>query len=108
MPEIAYQMRETIENVEAWGLSPVPGSNVAAPMPTPSMVRITCTTRATTTPARIAPQETRLIMIVWASSVAVACGPSGKEFGVIVVSVIWRPPGLSGPEWRRNEKGGSP
>ena len=71
MPESTYQMPVTIENVETAGLSPVPGSSVATPMPTPSIVSRTWTTRPTTTPAKIAPHETRLIRIVWASSPAV-------------------------------------
>ena len=51
--------------------SRAPGSRVVTPIPTPSIVRRTCTTRPTTTPAKIAPHETRLIRIVWASSPAV-------------------------------------
>ena len=71
MPESTYQIPVTTEKVETAGLSPVPGSSVATPMPTPSIVRRTWTTSATTTPAKIAPQETRLTRIVWASSPAV-------------------------------------
>ena len=71
MPESTYQIPVAIEKVETAGLSPAPGSRVATPMPTPSIVRRTWTTRPTTTPAKIAPQETRLMRIVWASSPAV-------------------------------------
>ena len=71
MPEITYQMPPTIENDDALGLSAVPGSSVASPTPTPSMLSSTWTTRATTTPAKMAPHDTRLSMIVWASSLAV-------------------------------------
>ena len=71
MPETTYQMPEAIEKVDAAGEPLVAGSIVATPMPTPSMVSSTWTTRPTTTPAKIAPQETRLTMMVWASSPAV-------------------------------------
>src|SRR5512132_4555534 len=60
-----------IEKVAAAGLSALAGSSVAIPIPAPSIVSKTWTTSATTTPAKIAPQATRLIMIVWASSAAV-------------------------------------
>ena len=50
MPESTYQTPVTTEKVETAGLSPVPGSSVATPMPTPNIVRRTWTTRATTTP----------------------------------------------------------
>ena len=73
MPETTYQMPEAIEKVDAAGEPLVAGSMVAAPIPTPSMVSSTWTTRPTTTPAKMAPQETRFTKIVWASSPAVGC-----------------------------------
>ena len=45
MPESTYQIPVAIEKVETAGLSPAPGSSVATPMPTPSIVRRTWTTR---------------------------------------------------------------
>ena len=75
IPESTYQMPEAIENDDA---SPFVGFSVATPIPRPSMVNRTWTTRPTTTPAKIAPQETRLIMMVWASSSAVACRRSNS------------------------------
>jgi len=70
MPETTYQRPVTTENVETAGLSAVPGSSVAIPIPTPSMVSRTWTTRATTTPAKMAPQETWLSRRVLASSLS--------------------------------------
>ncbi len=79
MPESVHQMPAPIEKVEAVGLSPVPGSRVAIPIPSPSMLRRSWVTRATTTPASTAPQEILFSMIVRASSAGVTglmCGAS--------------------------------
>src|SRR5215217_7612009 len=79
MPDTVHQTPAPIEKVAALGLSPVPGSRVATPIPSPSMLRRSWVTRATTTPASTAPQETLLSMIVRASSAGVTgliCGAS--------------------------------
>src|SRR5918996_4425049 len=84
MPETIHQTAALIEKVDAAGLSALAGSSVAIPIPAPSIVSRTWTTSATTTPAKIAPHATRLIMMVWASSSMVgrgrgagACTPDG-------------------------------
>ena len=95
MPEMTHQTAALIEKVEAAGLSALAGSSVAIPIPAPSIVSRTWTTSATTTPAKIAPHATRLIMMVWASSsmvgrvrVAVVCTSDGSCTGA-AVSVYW-------------------
>ena len=95
MPETTHQTAALIEKVDAAGLSALAGSSVAIPIPAPSIVSRTWTTSATTTPAKIAPHATRLIMMVWASSsivgrvrVAVVCTPDGSCMGA-AVSVYW-------------------
>jgi hypothetical protein len=64
-------MAAPIWKADAEGLSVVPGSRVAAPMPMPIMERITCVTRPTAVPASTAPHETLLIMMVRMSSAGV-------------------------------------
>src|ERR671910_1260322 len=95
MPETTHQTAALIEKVDTAGLSVLAGSSVAIPIPAPSIVSRTWTTSATTTPAKIAPHATRLIMMVWASSsivgrvrVAVVCTPDGSCTGA-AVSVYW-------------------
>src|SRR5918995_3783025 len=95
MPETIHQTAALIEKVDAAGLSALTGSSVAIPIPAPSIVSRTWTTSATTTPAKIAPHATRLIMMVWASSsmvgrgrVAVGWAPDGSCMGA-AVSVYW-------------------
>jgi hypothetical protein len=94
MPETIHQTAALIEKVDAAGLSALAGSIVAIPIPAASIVSRTWTTNATTTPAKIAPHATRLIMMVWASSsmvgrvrVAVVCTPDGSC--TAVVSGYW-------------------
>src|SRR3954467_6740238 len=81
MPDKAYQMPAPIETERTDGLSPVPGSRVAAPTPMPSMLRMSCVTSIATTPARTAAQETRFSRMVRASSSGVTglmCGASAS------------------------------
>jgi hypothetical protein len=76
---MVHQIAAPSENPAADGLSPVPGSSVAAPMPIPIMFRISWATSATTTPASTAPHETLFSRIVRASSPGVTgliCGAS--------------------------------
>ena len=118
MPETNHQTAAVIEKVDAAGLSPLAGSIVAIPIPAPSIVSRTWTTSATTTPAKIAPHATRLIMIVWASSsmvgrvrVAVGCAPDGSCVGAAVsvywvngLNLCWDTPGVG--RSLRSERGG--
>ena len=69
MPDSVHQIPAVSEKPEAVGLSPVfAASSDDAPMPMPRMFSKSCTTSAATTPAKIAPQETRLRMRVrWSS-----------------------------------------
>ena len=64
MPESVHQMPAPIDNEVALGLSPVPGSRVAIPIPSPSMLSSSWVTRATTTPASTAPQAISLSRMV--------------------------------------------
>ena len=92
MPEMNHQTAAVIEKVEAAGLSPLAGSSVAIPIPTPSIVSMTWTISATTTPAKIAPHATRLIMMVWASSSMVGRGWVAVAYGSCTgrgLSVYW-------------------
>src|SRR5918993_1479353 len=79
MPDKAYQIPAPTETERTDGLSPVPGSRVAAPTPMPSMLRMSCVTSIATTPARTAAQETRFSRMVRASSsgaTGLVCGAS--------------------------------
>src|SRR3954462_7435197 len=60
IPDSTHQIPAPRENVETAGLSEVPGSIVAAPTPIPIRFKTSCVTRPTTTPAKTAPQDTRL------------------------------------------------
>src|SRR5918996_3055813 len=107
MPDTTHQTAAVIEKLDAAGLSMLAGSSVAIPIPAPSIVSRIWTTSATTTPAKIAPHATRLIMMVWASSsmvgrvwVAVGCTPDGSCAGAAVwvywvngVNLYWDAPG---------------
>src|SRR5687767_7268723 len=68
IPDNAHQMPAPIENDVAEGLLLVSGSTLAAPIPTPTRLRISWATSATTTPAKTAPHEIRLIRTVRISS----------------------------------------
>ena len=65
---MVHQIPAPTEKAVTEGLAPLAGSNVAAPMPMPIRLRISCVTRAITTPANTAPQETRLMRMVRISS----------------------------------------
>src|SRR3954447_2862684 len=81
MPDRVHQIPAPIDSELALGLSPVPGSRVAMPIPRPSMLSRSWVTRATTTPASTAPQAISLSRIVRWSSAGVAglrCGASSS------------------------------
>ena len=68
MPVMAIQMTVVSDAVVADGLSPPSiGLTVVSPMPMPSRFSSNCTTSAITTPARMAPQEIWLRIMVRAS-----------------------------------------
>jgi hypothetical protein len=54
-----HQSPAAMPNAAARGVSPVSGSIVLTPMPTPSRLSPNCVTSATTTPANAAPHEMR-------------------------------------------------
>ena len=64
MPDRVHQIPAPMDKDEAVGLSPVPGSSVAIPIPSPSMLSRSWVTRATTTPASTAPQAISLSRMV--------------------------------------------
>ena len=64
MPARVHQIPAPMDSEEALGLSPVPGSRVAMPIPSPSMLSISWVTKATTTPASTAPQAISLSKMV--------------------------------------------
>ncbi|GJE33924.1 hypothetical protein LDDCCGHA_4128 [Methylobacterium oxalidis] len=58
IPEPTHQRAAVRETVPALGLPEPVALSADRPTPRPTMLRMTCATRAATAPARIAPQET--------------------------------------------------